>query len=71
MKIPFEYEQLSDFSKGAALAKKGGKYGFIGTQNQVIVPFEYEEIYEKNLYAANYVQVKKDGRTFTIDASGR
>jgi len=71
LKIPFEYEQLSDFSKGAALAKKNGKYGFIGTQNQVIVPFEYDEIYEKNLYAANYVQVKKDSRTFTIDASGR
>lgn len=71
LKIPFEYEQLSDFSKGAALAKKGGKYGFIGTQNQVIVPFEYDEIYEKNLYAANYVLVKKGDRTFTIDATGR
>lgn len=71
LKIPFEYEQLSDFSKGAALAKKNGKYGFIGTQNQVIVPFVYDEVYEKNLYAANYVLVKKDGRTFTIDANGR
>ncbi len=71
LKIPFEYEQLSDFSKGAALAKKGGKYGFIGTQNQVIVPFEYDEIYEKNLYAANYVLVKKGDHTFTIDATGR
>lgn len=71
LKIPFEYEQLSDFSKGAALAKKNGKYGFIGTQNQVIVPLVYDDIYEKDLYAAGYVLVKKDGRTFSIDASGR
>jgi hypothetical protein len=71
LKIPFEYEQLSDFSKGAALAKKNGKYGFIGTQNQVIVPLLYDDIYEKDLYAAGYVLVKKDGRTFLIDASGR
>lgn len=71
LKIPFEYEQLSDFSKGAALAKKNGKYGFIGTQNQVIIPLQYDDIYEKDLYASNYVLVKKDGRTFSIDASGR
>lgn len=70
-KIPFDYEQLSDFNKGAALAKKDGKYGFIGTQNQVIIPLQYDDIYEKNLYAAGYVLVKKDGRTFSIDASGR
>ncbi|MBL7748216.1 MAG: WG repeat-containing protein [Chitinophagaceae bacterium] len=71
LKIPFEYEQLNDFSLGAALAKKNGKYGFIGTQNQIIVPLVYDDIYEKDLYAAGYVLVKKDGRTFSIDASGR
>jgi WG containing repeat len=71
LRIPFVYEELYDFNQGAALAKKGGKFGFIGTQNQVIIPFVYDEVQEKNLYAATYVRVKKDGRTFSIDASGR
>lgn len=38
-RIPLEYEYVSSFEDGLAVAKKDGKYGIIDIDNNVVVPF--------------------------------
>lgn len=38
-RIPLEYESISSFNGGLAVAKKDGRYGIIDMDNNVVVPF--------------------------------
>ena len=42
--IEYQYEALYPFIDGLAVAKKDGLYGVIDKNNQVIIPFIYEEL---------------------------
>ena len=43
--IAVTYEQLGDyFTSGLLMAMMNGKWGFIDSLNQVIIPFEYDEV---------------------------
>jgi len=39
---PPVYEDAKDFSEGLAAVKKDGKWGFIDTDNNVVIPFKYD-----------------------------
>lgn len=37
-------DDISGFSEGLAVAKKGGKYGMIDLNGQTVIPFQYDEL---------------------------
>ena len=41
------------------LSKQDGKYGFVDKNNQIIVPYQYDDATEQNQYG--FIAVKKDG----------
>ena len=41
--IPCEYERLGRISEGLLCAEKNDKYGFIDLNNQVVIPFKFED----------------------------
>ncbi len=44
VEIDFDYEYVTDFHDGIAIAKKRGRWGVINPQNEVVIPFEYSYI---------------------------
>lgn len=43
--IPFEYDGMGDYSEGLIWAEKDGKYGYLDTQNRVVIQFKYMQAY--------------------------
>lgn len=43
-----QYDDIRHFSDGLAAVKKNGKWGYIDTENQVVVPFQYDMAYSFN-----------------------
>ena len=41
--IPFEYQDLDDYSEGLLAAEKNDKYGYINIKNEVVIPFQYAD----------------------------
>lgn len=58
-----EYEYIDGFTQGYARAKKGGKWGIINTKGEVVLSFEYDNIWnfynKQNLYSTKII---KDGQ---------
>lgn len=54
-----DYEDISKFEFGYSKAKKNGKWGYIDLEGNVIVPFEYEQLFDVQIDANN--QYNKDG----------
>lgn len=50
--IPYIYTDASPFQNGVATVQKDGKYGLIDTQNQTVMPFEFDGFVEFNDYFA-------------------
>ncbi|MCL2083548.1 MAG: WG repeat-containing protein, partial [Oscillospiraceae bacterium] len=44
--IPFEYEELGEFSNGLVRAKKGEYWGVINTKGEAVIDFQYEDMGE-------------------------
>lgn len=66
--IPPLYSQLNLFVNGRARAKKDSLYGFIDDRGNVLIPFEFEEVYgEFNHGLAGF---RRDGKWGFIDTTG-
>ncbi len=39
--VPFEYEEVNNFSEGLASVRKDGKWGYINPKNEVVIPIEF------------------------------
>ena len=50
------------------LSKQDGKYGFVDKNNQIIVPYQYDDATEQNQYG--FIAVKKDGKWGALDKEG-
>lgn len=44
--IPFNYDDLGDYSEGLIMAKKNGKFGYINIKNKIIIPFTYNGAFD-------------------------
>ncbi len=71
--IPFEYNEvnISWFSGGVAIVKKGNKYGAVDKTNKTVVPFEYDELGITDGFAKGYVVGKKGSKTLLVDKTGQ
>ena len=44
--VPFEYDDLGNYSEGLIWAEKDNKYGFIDINNNVVIQFKYDKAYD-------------------------
>lgn len=61
------YEKISDYSEGLTAAKRDGKWGYLDTEGNIALPFEYDNA---SSFKGSYARVTKDSRTFVIDRAG-
>lgn len=72
------YDKSTVYSYGLAPSYKNGKWGFVDTNSNVVIPYEYEDVeadwdgrawytYVRANEAINYARVKKSGRWGCID----
>ena len=68
-----EYDWMDGFWKGFARVKRNGKFGVIDTKNQIILPIEYDNIW--NFYGKDYdtiiVEKDKTSSHISFDALNR
>lgn len=62
--IPFIYEQLNPNTYDFIAAKNNGKWGFLSTDNQVLIPIEYEEGIMPIVRGAQDFWMKKSDRLY-------
>lgn len=66
-KVTQSYEDVSYFSFGIAGVKKDGKWGYINTKGNLIVPFIYDDV---DPVVFGYARVKKGDKYGFIDSEG-
>ena len=66
--IPFEYDNVKEFSEKLAPVQKGKYWGYINLKNETVIPFEYDDA---NPFSEGLALVKKDERKFYIDTTGQ
>jgi hypothetical protein len=74
MIIPMIYDHLGDFYGGLAHAKKDGKYGFIDSNNVVIIDFQFQWTMPFGSLQPDsfrYAEVEKDGKHGFINNQGK
>ncbi len=70
--IHADFDDASSFSEGLAAVKSNEKWGYIDKKGKLMIPFEYDFLMDiPNNFKNGKVQVKKDGRTFFIDNTGK
>ncbi len=71
--IPFEYDEvnISWFSGGIAILKKGNKYGAVDKTNKTVVPFEYNELGVTDGFEPGYAVGKKGNKIVLVDKTGQ
>lgn len=66
---PGRYTGISDFVGGLARVVKDGKEGCIDTEGRVVIPLEFDRLWE---FEHNALSVgKRDGKYFIVDRQGR
>lgn len=65
--IDILYEYAESFKEGLAAVRKNEKFGFINKQNEVIIPFKYDNVYSF-IYGEAKVVIGKE--SFYIDKKG-
>ena len=63
-----QYESLSLFSEGLALAMKNGQYGYVDKLNNVVIPFQFDYATDFN---AGRAIVEVGGKSGVINRSGK
>lgn len=66
---PSGYEETNDrfvMEEGYILLKKNGKWGYLNTKGETVVPFEYDYL---DIPSDNYAAVKKDGNNGSLNIS--
>ena len=53
------------------IVKRNNKYGIINKKSKIIVPFEYDEISNRNRYGENQHLVLKNGKKGIINSEGK
>lgn len=69
--IPIEYDEAYGFAsshQNETVAKRSKTWGVINTQNESVLPFEYDSI---SIDAPNVYRVKKNGLSGIIDKEGK
>ena len=67
--IALKYESINDgFYEGLAAVKLNGKWGYINTAGNEVIPFQYSEAF---IFMNGKAKVRKDGREFFIDKTGK
>ncbi len=66
----FEYELATPFKQNFAINKKGGKWGAINTDNEIVIPFEFDAISFENGYW-KVVKGKEEMEDLFFDHQGR
>lgn len=80
--VPLEYDAVEPFMEELAavnigstggITGKGGKWGFVDTTGELVIPIQYDEIgnFLSRGFSNGKVKVKKDGREFYIDKTGK
>lgn len=66
----FEEKDVKDIlaTNTLYMSKKEGKYGFVNSQGEVVVDYNYDDATEQN--DAGYAAIKKDGKWGCIDING-
>ncbi len=67
--IPFEYEYLSAYYYDWMIAKKKGKYGMINRKNQVVIPFQYDDMLDDVIHG--FACFKKGKKWGIINRKGK
>jgi len=72
-----DYHRAWVFSEGLAAVAKDGKIGFINPQNEVVIPFQFDDYKMRSAWNMGYVfhnghsiMINKEGRLGLIDKSG-
>jgi len=65
--IAYSFEGLAPFSGGLAAVRRQGKWGYLGKNGQVVVPFLYDQA---TLFDGNWASVRKNGSYGIIDKAG-
>ena len=63
-----EYDDVNGFSEGLAAVQKGGKWGYIDTEGQLVISPEYDGA---NNFSEGLACVQKDGKWGCIDTKGQ
>lgn len=66
--IKAAYDQATDFKEGLARVSKGGKYGFINTNGDVVVPIKYAVA---SNYSYGFAAVKDGNAAYFVDKTGK
>ncbi|MBP6688102.1 MAG: WG repeat-containing protein [Lacibacter sp.] len=71
--IPFDYDEvnISWFSGGLAIMKRGNKYGAVDKTNKAVIPFEYDELGINDGFEPGYVVGKKANKIVLVDKTGQ
>ena len=65
-----QYDELYPFSEGMAAVKKDGKYGYINTKGELVIPCQFG--YASDFIEGTAVVVKDDGMPYCIlNSDGR
>jgi len=64
----FNFDYIDKYISGIARARKGNKWGYIDTKNQIVVPFLYDEIQLFN--NVNLATVKQNGQYGFVNRLG-
>ena len=62
-----KYDFVSDYTDGLAKVRKGDKWGFIDTNNTLIIPLIYDDA---SVFVGGKASVKLNGRWIEIDRNG-
>ena len=63
-----QFEEVDKFSEGLAPVKQNGKWGFINTKGEVVVPFIYDKF--GLLFSEGLARVKQNGKWGFINTKG-
>lgn len=66
--VPVVYDQLGAYSTELIVAYQGSRWGGLNAKGDVLIPFIYDEI---NGFVDGYAEVRRDGKLFLLDKSGR
>ena len=62
-----DYLILAGFHEGLAKIEQDGKYGYGGTNGEVVIPVEYDDAED---FSGGFARVRKDGKYGLIDTKG-
>ena len=69
--IPFKYDLVYNFTDSAIAAQQNGKFGIINLKNEIILPFEYDTLYDGGALSPGGYRIIKNGKTILVSgASG-